>query len=168
MNRKQVKLYNLIMPIWLLFILPFMWLIIIPANFIVDVTVLAVAMKILKVTDVWKNLKKSFWKTWLLGFAADFIACIPMMILSQIPTENYDGLLGRLQYGIMINQFDNVGSFLCVLFCVVLAGALVFYFNYTIALKKTDLSKSQKRNVAMIMAIATAPYLFFVPTPLLY
>lgn len=163
MKRKEERLYNMIMPFWLLMLMPFMWIIVIPANFIIDLLVLSVAMKIFKVPNIFENLKKSFLKTWLLGFAADFIGCVPLLVIWQLPVMGTDNVIGRLRDGVMFNPFRSVESFIFVLLCVVLAAVFIFYFNYKIALKKTGLTVVQKKKVALAMAIATAPYLFFVP-----
>lgn len=37
--KKEIRLYNVILPIWMLWIVPPLWLIILPANFIIDFTV---------------------------------------------------------------------------------------------------------------------------------
>lgn len=42
-------------------------------------------------------------------------------------------------------------------------GEGIYIFDYKIALKNTELSESQKKKTAVLMAIFTAPYLFFMP-----
>lgn len=154
------------MPIWLLLLMPYMWLYVIPANFVIDLVVLAITMKILKVSDLWNNIKKAVIKIWLWGFVSDFIGCLPMLLMWWLQIDDANGVLGRIQYGVMFNPLANVEAFIYVLICVVIAGCFVFYFNYVVALAKTNLSKKEKRTVSLVMAIVTAPYLFFVPTAL--
>ena len=43
--RRGTKLYNLILPLWLLWIFPQTWLVVLPANFIVDLLVSALALR---------------------------------------------------------------------------------------------------------------------------
>ena len=38
-----------------------------------------------------------------------------------------------------------------------------FVFNYKIALNRTELDQKARKKVALLMAIATAPYPFFMP-----
>ena len=45
------KLYNLLFPFWMLMLLPQLWLIVLPGNFIIDSLVLLVSMFILKVEN---------------------------------------------------------------------------------------------------------------------
>ena len=62
-----------------------------------------------------------------------------------------------------MKPFRSVFAFVSVLISVAVAGVLIFVFNYKIALNKTELDKPARKKVALLMAIATAPYLFFMP-----
>lgn len=42
--KKQIRLYNIILPIWLLIVLPQVWLIVLPANLIIDGLVLLLTL----------------------------------------------------------------------------------------------------------------------------
>ena len=58
MKKNQTKLYNVILPIWLLVIFPFTWIIILPLNFLIDTLVLKLTMKCLKIEkrkEIYKN-----------------------------------------------------------------------------------------------------------------
>ena len=70
---KQTRLYNVIFPIWLLFLFPQIWLIALPGNLIVDCLVVLFTLMALKHTQKKAVLKQVWWKVWLLGFAADFV-----------------------------------------------------------------------------------------------
>lgn len=69
---------------------------------------------------------------------------------------------------VMVNPFSSVGGFLWTAGCVALAGGIIYLLNLKFCLKKTSLTLPQKRKLALAMALVTAPYLFFVPTVLLY
>ena len=71
-----MKLYNILFPIWLLWIFPTMWLIIMPANLIIDALVIILTLKFLKITDIKAVLKTVIWRTWVCGFLADFVGCL--------------------------------------------------------------------------------------------
>ena len=49
MTNKPVKLYNAIFPIWILIIFPTTWLIVLPANFVIDLLVMLITLKCMKV-----------------------------------------------------------------------------------------------------------------------
>ena len=73
MKKNQTKLYNVIMPIWLLVIFPFTWIIILPLNYLIDTLVLRLTMKHLNIENRKEIYKMTILKTWLFGFLADFI-----------------------------------------------------------------------------------------------
>ena len=54
---KNNKLYNIIFPVWMLWLFPIVWLIVIPGNFIIDSLVLLANMYVLKISN-----KKEFYK----------------------------------------------------------------------------------------------------------
>ena len=68
---RGTKLYNLILPLWLLWIFPQTWLVVLPANFIVDLLVSALALRFAGARGIAGVLKFSILRTWLCGFAAD-------------------------------------------------------------------------------------------------
>ena len=43
--KREVRLYNVIFPVWLMFLFPQIWLIALPGNLVIDVLVLAVTLK---------------------------------------------------------------------------------------------------------------------------
>ena len=66
---------NVIFPTWMLGLIPsVIWLIMIPANFIVDSLVIIGWTTVKKISD-WKSVwSKSIWRLWIFGFIADFAA----------------------------------------------------------------------------------------------
>ena len=46
--KKEIKLYNVIFPIWMLILIPPLWLVVLPGNFLIDLLVLYISMRILK------------------------------------------------------------------------------------------------------------------------
>ena len=52
MRKKEIRLYNLLFPIWMFFIWPsVLWLILLPANFVIDSVVLLLAMYALRLEN---------------------------------------------------------------------------------------------------------------------
>lgn len=159
---KQVKLYNMIFPIWLIWLIPLTWFVIIPGNFIIDSICILIFFSIVKVDDVTKVYKKVILKTWVLGFVADIIASIPFVVMAWT-VESENPILVKLIDGINMNPTSNIYSFLYTLLCVIFAGVLIYIFNYKIAFRKLDIDKAKKRKAALLMAVFTAPYLYFLP-----
>lgn len=172
MKKKNVTLYNMIFPIWLLWLIPVTWLVVLPANFLIDLVVTLLAMKFLRVPQAWQKTKAVIFKVWVFGFAADFIGTV-MMFLSGVPDFNYETELGKWWYTNISNAvsyypFQSVYSVLWIAASVLLAAFFIYLFNYHISFKKLELTKKEKRKAAFALAVFTAPYLFFLPTSLFF
>ncbi|MGN1033322.1 MAG: hypothetical protein ACI4PU_07630 [Intestinibacter sp.] len=168
---KNIKLYNMIMPIWLLVIFPVTWFIVLPLNYLIDTLVLKLTMKKLNVENRKEIYKMTIIKTWVCGFLADFIGAAVILIPSLILYEivNPDTVFGFViqQVGqVMLNPFDNIFSFLIALIATIVAAYFVYLFNYKFALKKAFeegcIDEKIKRKISISMAVFTAPYVFFL------
>lgn len=160
------RLYNVIFPIWLLWLLPVVWLIVLPANFLVDALVLWLGMKGLRLAQPREVIKRSILRVWLFGFLSDLTGSA--MLYAAVAVE-LPGSVGRWWYenmtnAITLNPFENVFAFLFVSVCVAVAGVLIYLFNAKFAFKKTDLAEVQRKKLARLLAFATAPYLYLLPT----
>lgn len=163
--KKDIKLYNVLFPIWMLIVFPITWLIVLPANFIIDTLVVIITMKVLKVPNIKKAYKGSIIKVWLFGFASDFICAGLLLITQFIPGDWwYHNILSPVAF----NPFNNPLSFLVVLIAIFISGLLIFLFNYKVSFKNTELSKEDIKKIAISMAIFTAPYVVLIPSKLLY
>ena len=72
-SSNNIILYNMIFPLWLLWIIPSTWIVILPANFLIDLAVLLITMHCLKISGRKEIIKRSVWKIWVFGFISDFI-----------------------------------------------------------------------------------------------
>ena len=79
MKKNDVKLYNVIFPIWLLWLFPVTWIVVLPGNFIVDLLVVVLTMKWLKIKDIKGKTKSVILKVWVFGFLADFIGTAALL-----------------------------------------------------------------------------------------
>ncbi|RPF48870.1 hypothetical protein EDD70_1703 [Hydrogenoanaerobacterium saccharovorans] len=168
MKKNNIKLYNLIFPIWLLWLFPITWLVVLPANFLIDLMVVAVTLKYLKIQEIRQNMKAVIFSVWMFGFAADFIGTAAML-LSNIISFNYETQLGKWWYtnitnAVSYNPFESIYAVLWVSGCVILTAFLIYLFNYKYCLNKTNLDNTQKKKLALSLAVFTAPYLFYIPT----
>ena len=171
---KGVTLYNVVFPIWLLLLFPTVWIVVLPANFIIDSLVLLLAFAVCKLSGRKSLYQQSILKVWGLGFLADIIGTI-LLLLTQFMDRMVDesSAFGRWFYdniasAVAYNPFKNLYAFLVVLLAVALSGFLIYVFNYKIALKKWPVEDLQRKKAALLLAVLTAPYVFFVPTSRLY
>ena len=161
--RKQTRLYNVILPIWLLILFPQLLVFIIPANLAIDCAVLFFTLLALGHAQKGAVVKQLWWKLWLLGFAADAVGVVWMFL----------GLLGYIPFGTAWedtvshaahNPFHNPWAFLWTLAGVALSGVCIYFFDRR-AMKSCGLLTGREKHItALAMAIVTAPYLFFIPT----
>lgn len=112
--KKQTRVYNLLFPIWLIWLFPQVLVFVIPGNLLVDCAVLFLALLALKHPQKGAVIKKLWWKFWLLGFAADGVGVAWMFLgwLLAIPFEDFWD--DTLRY-IMHNPFGHPLAFLWTL-----------------------------------------------------
>ena len=154
--RKDVKLYNIVFPMWSVYFygifFPPLWLILLPANFLVDTLVLLFLFHKLGITEKKVLYKKSIWKTWGFGFLADIIPSALLVVISwgDLPFNPY-------------MTMDSLPAFLFTTAGIVLAGFLIYFFHMKWVWKNIEIEESQKRKIALGMAVLTAPYLMYLP-----
>ena len=162
--KKEVRLYNVIFPIWLLWLFPQIWLIVLPGNLLIDCLVLFVMLTVLKHQNRGGVMKQLWWKFWLLGFLADFVgvaALLPCLFLMSMP--GVGGVMEDLLSPLMHNPFLSLPAFLWMAAAVALAGYCIYRFDLK-AMKNCDaLTEGEKKKIALAMAVVTAPWMFFIP-----
>lgn len=166
--KNNYKLYNIIFPVWLLWISPIILIISLIGNCIIDFLVLRISFHFLKIKDIKTQLKKSFLTVYLFGFLSDIIGMFFMLFI-PILIDYFDTrlsfILGRAATW---NPFSSVLGLLFVLLCLLISGICIYFFNYRFSFNKTNLDTKQKKIMALTLAIVTAPYLFLFPTSLIY
>lgn len=162
MKNQDVRLYNVIFPVWLLWIIPTTWLIVIPANFIIDLTVIYLTMRFMKVENRKDTVKRSIIGVWLLGFAADLIGSA-LMFAPALLDMNVDFV-----NAICFNPFTNIWAMVWVTTCFIISAGCIYFFNYKVCYKNTELEDWHKKKLALMMTLFTAPYLFYLPTEWFY
>ena len=159
---KRTRLYNVIFPVWLLYLVPAVWLIVIPANLLIDCVVVLATLYILKHDQKRAVLRQVWWKVWLLGFAADVVGVLfllPAMQLSSILPDP----VWELVEPVMYNCFLSPAAFLWTAAAVALAGVCIYFFDRW-ALRSCELLSDRERHIiALTLAIITAPWTFFIP-----
>lgn len=163
--KKEVRLYNLILPVWLIWLFPQLLIFVAPANLLVDGLVLTLTLMALKHQRKRAVVKALWGKFWIRGFLADFIGVLLLLsggfLSSFLPNVSW---ASDVDSAIMYNPFLQPLAFLWVLAAVALAGVCIYFFDQR-AMRECDLLTSREKHIiALTMAIATAPWLFFLPT----
>ncbi|MCH5296476.1 MAG: hypothetical protein J1E85_02280 [Ruminococcus sp.] len=175
-NNKEYKLYNVIFPIFMLFIFnPFLLIFSLCGNFIIDSIVLLIISFLF-----YKKLSLQFYisnifKVWLFGFFSDFVGLFYLIMVSLLSNASYydgDDLGKQILSGVYsaTNQshFDSFWGFAFIMSGIIISAAIIFLMNYIFTFNKLDISKKQKLFSALILAVSTAPYTFLLPKELFY
>ena len=149
MQKYETKLYNVIFPIWLLIILPVTWIVVLPVNFIIDLLVVTLTLKFMKIQNIKSTIKAVILKVWIFGFISDWW---------------YEHIVKAVAY----DPFSSIYAVLWITVCIFITGILIYFFNYKISFKKASLTILEKKRLALSVAIFTAPYLFYLPTKWFY
>ena len=148
-DKKEVKLYNVLFPVWMLLLFPQVWLIVFPGNFIIDSLVLIAGMAAMKITQRKQWYKRHILKVFLFGMLSDLIGAgylLLMMVVFEL------GQMGDEWY--------------LTVPAIVISAALIFILNYFITFRKAD--RWLRLKFSLLFAVVTAPYTFLIPTRWLY
>ena len=157
---KEEKLYNIIFPVYMLWLVPPAFIVFAILNFIIDSAVILIAKKVLKIQNIFEKYKKTILKVWGFGFLSDFIGAFFLFSMSELASS----LDIPIRYNIDYNPFGNIYALLITIVGIAIAGVCIYIFNKKISFKKIDITEREKRILALTMAIVTAPYLFLLPT----
>ncbi len=156
--KKNDKLYNIILPVWLIWMFPPLLFACLILNTIIDYVVVFFSMKKLGIEDAKKKTMKALFKVVVFGFLADFVGAGLLAAASYIFAET-----NTIEH-IFMNPFNSVASFLTVAIAIVVAALLIYILNYKLSFTKIEINDKQKKKIALYLAIFTAPYTFLIPT----
>jgi hypothetical protein len=128
---------------------PLAWLIVLPANFIIDSLVILLTMKHLGIKFKKTMYKRTILKVWSFGFLADIIGAAFLFLT------------------MFVFELGSRGDELYLTIpATLIAGILIFILNYKISFK--DYDKSVRFKMALNLALLTAPYTFMIPLSWIY
>ena len=147
--KREVRIYNVLFPFWMMMLFPVTWAVVIPANFVIDSLVLIAAMFALKLASKKDFYKKHILKVYLFGMLSDIAGSGLMLIM----------MLGF--------ELGHMGDELYMTIpALLLSAALIFVLNYKVSFK--DCEKPLRLKMALLFTVATAPYTFLIPSSWLY
>lgn len=174
--KKDVKLYNMILPPFMLFFfVPTLWIVSALGNFIIDSIVLLIISIFIYKKFTWQLYKKSIIHVFLFGFLSDFLGVLYLMAISiGSGAEYYEGndigkqILSGIYLATNHSCYDSVYGVLFIVSGILFSSIFIFAFNYRVSFNNKGLSKKQKIIASLTMAIVTAPYTFLLPKELFY
>ena len=169
-KESRVTLYNILLPIWILVFWPsWLWLILIPANYLIDRIVLRWSLG--DMPEKGGFCRRHTWKVCIAGFVADGVGALllfAVFMFSAVVEETKVGeIFQDIAYGVGFNPFSDILAFLVVVAAVLVAMLLIYLLDRWI-LKRAGLDMEQVKKSAIRLAVITAPYLFFFPSAVLY
>ena len=157
MKKNDIRLYNVLFPIWFLFLFPQLWLIMLPVNFLVDSLVVFLSALRQKLEHPFTLWRKSILPVWIIGFVSDLIGAGLTVLLSY-----GFGMLSRL--GIETpNLILFPGTTLISIPGLILAGILIYLLNLKFSFKESGLEPQQILKLCLHLALWTAPYTMLIP-----
>ena len=153
-KNRDVTLYNVLFPLWMILLFPQMWLIVLPGNFLIDSIVLLISLAVLGIPAKKQWYKHCILKIFGFGLLADVIGAGYMLLM------------------LFVFEVGSSGSELLLsLPALVISGVLIFVLNYFFPFNIVGtriLDKSLRLKMSLIFAVVTAPYTFLIPASWLY
>ena len=146
--KNDIKLYNVLFPFWMLLLVPSLWLIVLPGNFVIDSLVLLAAMAIFKIADRKRWYKKYIVPIFSFGILSDLIGSGYMLLM------------------VVLNVSRMGDEWYLTVPAILIAAAAIFLLNYFVTFRRED--KAIRLKMALTFAIVTAPYTFLIPSSWLY
>ena len=155
-HKNNIKLYNVMFPIWFFFFFPVMWLIILPVNFLVDSLVLCLSAKRQQVDERKTLWKKHILPVWGIGFLSDLIGAGLVFLIYLVVAES--PLVDT-----WMNPVFFPGTCIISLPGVALAGWMIYLLNKKLTFRKSQLDPAVIHKICLHLAIFTAPYTMLIP-----
>ena len=151
-NERSVRLYNVMFPIWFLLFMPPLWLIILPANFLIDSLVIWLSAKRQGLAEPCTLWKKHILPVWGIGFLSDLLGA-GLIFLIYLAVAEIPG----------INPVLFPGTTLISIPGVALAGVLIYFLNKKLTFRKSQLDPAVIHRLCLHLAVFTAPYTMLIP-----
>ena len=165
LKNPTTRIYNILLPLWLLIFLPsYLWLALIPLNYIIDRVVLRWSLG--DMPDKGLFCRRHTWKICLAGFLSDFAGALILLIIS-IPLADLNEKLYDIGHAIMFDPFSNPVGLLIVVASIAVSAVCINFLDKWI-LGRAGLDPEQVKRSALRLALITAPYLYLFPSRLLY
>ena len=165
----EFRMYNILLPIWLLpWIAVPLWLILIPANFGIDFLVTFLSLKHQNIPESKETAFRHSCKICLAGFLSDFIGALFLFLMLDVSGSMHGSFWNQISYGLGMQPFYSFESFLTVVFSILISGFCIYAIDFRILKKDPTLTAEQAKRTALHLALFTAPYLYLIPSELIY
>ena len=145
---KDVKLYNVLFPMWFLMLVPIVWVVVLPGNFLIDSLVLLIFLYWTKTPEKKRFYWQHIFKVFGFGLLAD-LAGSAWLLTSLV-----------MEWGVYGDEWY------LTIPAVIISAVCIYLLNYFVTFRKEDAALRKK--LAWTLALATAPYTFLIPSAWIY
>jgi len=149
---KDIKLYNVFFPIWLIMMIPPFVFVVAAVNLVIDGAVILIMLRRDKVSMERNKLMASILGAWGFGMLADYIGMLMLLILAM-----------NFRFPDVYNIWTDPLSLAVYVAVIAVVGWGIYKFNYHMFLKK-GLDRGISRKIGVAMGIITAPWTFLIPS----
>lgn len=123
----SVKIYNILLPLWLIIFLPsYLWLVLIPLNYIVDRVVLRWSLG--DMPDKGRFCRKHTWKICVAGFLSDLVGALILLGVS-IPVSEISEKFFDIGHAIMLDPLSDLSGMLIVVASIAISAACIYFLD---------------------------------------
>lgn len=166
---KDIKIYNIIFPLWFVLFLPPIIILTLIGNFIIDSLVILFCFYVYKLgRDGYKLggfYKNNIVKVWLFGFLGDAIGAAALFLIQMV--AYILNLNSEWISAANFNPFEDTTAVIIMIICILIAGVFIFLFNYLFIYKNINNTKL-KFKISLTVALITMPWTFLFPSRLVY
>ena len=167
--KRETRLYNVIFPVWILMFWPSPPVILLTlfGNLAIDCLVVFLALLALRHPARGAVLKRCWWKVWLCGFLSDVIGALWLSVglfgAWALDADGTGGWISDFAMAMTVNPFRHPLALIWTAAGAALAGVCIYFFDRRVFRRVPELDQRQGHILALTLAIATAPWLFFLP-----
>lgn len=164
---KEIRVYDVIFPVWLMLLFPPVIFITLMGNFLVDSLVLVICYYAFRLAPTTGGGLKSFYLgnvflVWGFGLAADLVGAALMFVI--VTNGDLLGFSAKVVGEVAVNPFASPAAAALAVFAMLVSGAAIFVLNDLVTFRRRIPDRRQRITTALLLAVVTMPWTFLLPT----
>ena len=155
MKKNDIRLYNVLFPIWFYLLFPQVWLLILSVNFLVDSLVLYCSARQQGLENTRALWKERILPVWGIGLLSDLIGAVLIFVIYLI-------VAAIPWFAEFVNPIRFPGTVLISIPGVILSGIMIYFLNKNLTFRESNLTSNQIHKLCLHLALWTAPYTMLI------
>ena len=155
MKKNDIRLYNVLFPIWFYLLFPQVWLLILSVNFLVDGLVMYCSARQQGLENTRVLWKERILPVWGIGLLSDLIGAVLIFVIYLI-------VAAIPWFAEFLNPIRFPGTALISIPGVILSGIMIYFLNKNLTFRESDLTSNQIHKLCLHLALWTAPYTMLI------